>query len=72
MSQEIDDPPFEESHSIYNEKKWGKEDGKKYIVDGYVFRGKPAFNKALDGLKDIMKKGTINEIESVKFKGRCD
>ena len=68
MSQEIDDPPVEESHSVYDEKKWGKENGKNYIVDGYVFRGKQEFNKALEGLKDIMKKGITNEIGSVKFK----
>ena len=68
MSQEIDDPPVEESHSVYDEKKWGKENGKNYIVDGYVFRGKQEFNKALEGLKDIMKQGITNEIGSVKFK----
>ena len=59
----MDDNPKE-----YKEKKLGKEDGGEYITDGFVFRGKRMFNKALEGLKVIMKKGVVNEVDGIKFK----
>ena len=58
-----DDNPTE-----YKEKKWGKDDNGEYITDGYVFRGKWLFNKALEGLKTVMKKGAENEHDGIKFK----
>ena len=39
-----------------------------YIVDGYSFKGKKSFQKALDGLKDLMKKGAVGEVNEIKFK----
>ena len=68
MSKENDETSINDSHSVYTEKKWGKEDGNKCTVDGYVFRGKEPFNIALDGLKEKMKKGTNNEIQTIKYK----
>ena len=53
------------SSKVYNEKIWTKSDGK---IDGYVFKGKRSFGKALKGLKGIMKKGKTKEIGNVKFK----
>jgi hypothetical protein len=67
MVLKVEENPFEETHSVYREKKWGKGDGSD-IIDGYVFRGKHTFNKELDGLKNIMKKGVDNEIGGIKYK----
>ena len=61
---------MEESQLVqdeYKEKKWGKVEGEDYIVDGYVFRGKKNFNKALEGIKDVLKRGVVNEIGNIKF-----
>lgn len=55
----------QESNDGYTEKIWTKSDGK---IEGYVFKGKTVFGKALEGLRGIMKKGINNEIEAVKFK----
>ena len=49
----------------YSEKVWTRADGQ---IDGYVFKGKRSFAPALEGLKGIMQKGKINEVENVKFK----
>ena len=46
--------------SAYREKKWGKNIEGEYVIDGYVFRGKLRFKKALNGLKGAMKKGILN------------
>ena len=43
-------------------KKWGKEEEGEYITDGYSFRGKTAFQKALEGFKNMMKKGVIEDV----------
>ena len=51
----------------YKEKKWGKEEGGEYIIEGFSFRGKHAFGKAVEGLKKDMKKGAQNQIDGVKF-----
>ena len=49
----------------YIENIWTNNDGK---IDGYTFKGKRSFSKALVGLKNIMVKGQQNEIENVKCK----
>ena len=54
--------------SAYKEKKWGKDVDGEYVVDGYVFRGKLRFKKALEGLKGILKKGINAEYRGVKYK----
>ena len=53
---------------IYSEKKWGKTIEGKYVTDGYVFRGKIRFKKALDGLKNIFVKGVQKDYRGLKFK----
>ena len=63
ISTEIDDINDE-----FEEKKWGKEDGGKFIIDGYTFKGKQAFKKAKEGLADFLKKGLQSEVEGLKFK----
>ena len=50
---------------VYSEKIWNRDDGQ---IDGYVFKGKRTFGPALEGLKNIMKKGETKEIENVNFK----
>ena len=52
----------------YTEKIWGKDEGGEHIIDGFVFTGKRVFKKAVDGLKEVMKKGAQNEICETKFK----
>ena len=48
----------------YSENIWTNNDGK---IDGYTFKGKRVFGKALVGLKSIMVKGKQNEIGNVEF-----
>ena len=45
----------------YKEKKWGKDEDGEFITAGYAFRGKRTFKKALNGVKDLMKKDVENE-----------
>ena len=52
----------------YKEKIWGKEEGGEFIIDGYVFRGKKAFSKAVEGLRELMKKGVNKDVNQVKIK----
>ena len=54
--------------SVYHEKKWGKTVEGEYVVDGYVFRGKIRFKKAINGLKKIMVKGAQKDYGEYKFK----
>ena len=54
--------------SEYKEKKLGKDNSGEYIIDGYVFRKEQRFKKAVEGLKRILKKGSMKEIEDIKFK----
>ena len=49
--------------SAYDEKIWGKG-----IADGYVFRGKRLFGKAVEGLRKVMIKGSEGEINGINFK----
>ena len=56
----------EVSSNGYKEKTWGKDVGNGYVTDGYAFRGKRAFKKAWDGLKEHMKKGIKYEIGVIK------
>ena len=48
--------------SAYNEKIWGKG-----IADGYVFRGKKIFEKAVEGLRKLMTKGAQGVINGIEF-----
>ena len=57
-----------ESISVFKEKTWGNEDEGEYITDGYSLRGKRAFNKALEGLRKMMKKGVTAEVNGIEFK----
>ena len=57
-----------ENEEYYKEKKWGGNEGGEYITDGYVVRGKCIFNKALEGLKEILKKGFDRDINGIKYK----
>ena len=54
-----------QSHDIYSEKVWTRDDGQ---IDGYTFRGKRNFGKALEGLKCTLIKGVPKEIENLQFK----
>ena len=62
-SQQIDDSPMK-AEKDYIENIWTNNDGK---IDGYTFKGKRSFGKALLGLKSIMIKGQQNEIGNMKF-----
>ena len=53
--------------TAYKEETWGKDEDGEYVTDGYKYFGKTAFKKALDGLKDSMKKGTIGEKNGIKY-----
>ena len=59
---------FVDVHPAYKEKIWGKGEGKDFVTDGYVFKGKKPFIKAFEGLKESMKKGLQDDIDTVKFK----
>ena len=59
MSQNFS-PPFKE-------KKWGKDIEGEHVIDGYVFRGKLRFKKAVEGLKGAMVKGAFGEYNGVKY-----
>ena len=48
----------------YTENIWTNNNGK---IDGYTFKGKRLFSRALIGLKSIMIKGKPNEVGNVKF-----
>ena len=52
----------------YKEKVWGKDDRGEFITDGYTFKGKRSFGKAIVGLKATLKKGVKHEIGKIKFK----
>ena len=53
--------------SAFKEKKWGKEEEGEYITDGYSFRGKTLFQKALEGFKNMMKKGVTENINGIQI-----
>ena len=57
-----------ESISVFKEKTWENEDEGEYKTDGYSLRGKRAFNKALEGLRKMMKKGVTAEVNGIEFK----
>jgi hypothetical protein len=40
----------------FKEKIWGKTIDGEYVIDGYAFRGKKVFKRALEGIKVFMKK----------------
>ena len=51
----------------FKEKKWGKEEDGEHVTDGYSFRGKTIFQKALEGFKSMMKKGGIEKINGIQI-----
>ena len=54
--------------SAYKLKKWGKDVDGVYIIDGYSYKGKKVFLNALEGFKDMFKKGFIGEMNGIKIK----
>ena len=54
--------------SAYKLKKWGKDVDGVYIIDGYSYKGKKVFLKALKGFKDMFNKGFIGEMKNEKSK----
>ena len=54
--------------SLYKLKKWGKDVDGVYTIDGYTYKGKRAFLKALEGLKKLMKKGYIGNFNGIQIK----
>ena len=54
--------------SAFKEETWGKTDEGEYIIDGYSFKGRRMFRKAIEGIKDMMKKGAVGELNGIKFK----
>ena len=54
--------------SAYTEETWGKKDEGEDVIDGYSFKGKRAFLKALEGLRNMIKRGFVEEINGIKIK----
>jgi hypothetical protein len=54
--------------SMYKEKIWVKKEGGEDVTDGYIYRGKKAFDKALGGLKGTLKKGFQRSLNGVDFR----
>ena len=54
--------------SVYKEKIWGKTESGENITDGYVFRGKRTFQRAREGLEQMMTKGFKNEKNGVNYR----
>ena len=54
--------------SAFKEKKWGKNYEGEFIIYGYSFKGRRLFKRALEGFKDMMKKGVIGEMRGIKYK----
>ena len=54
--------------SIYIESRWSHDDSGEDITDGYGYRGKRTFDRALEGLKTTLEKGYQDEVNGVKFK----
>ena len=66
MSNEEEEPVHTSKFiDIYSEKIWTRDDGQ---IDGYSFKGKRTFGKALEGLKSILVKGEQKEIQNVTYK----
>ena len=67
MSEKEEEEPVHTSKfiDIYSEKIWTRDDGQ---IDGYSFKGKRTFGKALEGLKSILVKGEQKEIQNVTYK----
>ena len=59
-----EDEPIQKERPEYNENVWMNAGGK---IDGYTFKGKKSFGKALQGLRGVMKKGITNAILDVKY-----
>ena len=51
----------------YKEKIWGKTVEGEYVIDGYAFRGKKLFKRALEGIKVFMRKGAMKEVNKIKI-----
>ena len=53
---------------IYKEKCWGKTENGEFMTDGYTFRGKQMFGKAVEGIKSELRKGAESNFADVKTK----
>ena len=50
----------------YKIKIWGKQIDGEFVVDGYSYKGRRSFLKALEGFKAMMVKGFVGDINGVK------
>ena len=64
----MDNGFHDEIPSEYQENKWGKTLDGEYVIDGYTFRGKRAFRKVVEGLKETFVKGFKRTINGVDFR----
>ena len=53
---------------VYKEKKWGKTEDGLFIADGYTIKGRKELGRAMDEIKDLLRKGVENELGNIKFK----
>ena len=58
----------ENVENAFKEKTWGKDDGDLHIIDGFSFRGKQRFLKALVCFKEMLKRGVKQTINDVNIK----
>ena len=54
--------------SCFTEKRWGHEEDGCELSDGFSFRGKKMFEKAIVGLKDAFMKGFHSKIDGLEFR----
>ena len=54
--------------SIFSEKQWNSYDNGENVTNGYVFRGKKAFEKVVNALKERLVKGTLLKLNEVTLK----
>ena len=54
--------------SCFTEKRWGHEEEGCEVSDGFSFRGKKMFEKAIVGLKDTFTKGFQSKVDGLEFK----
>ena len=51
--------------SIFSEKQWNSYDNGENVTNGYVFRGKKAFEKVVNAVKERLVKGTSLKLNDV-------
>ena len=59
---------FDEAPKLYKEKKWYKEEEGDKITHGYTLRGRHSLKKAVEGLKETLRKGVTKDVEGVHFR----